>query len=201
MSMSIQQLTIHRGPTVLGPHDAHFPAGQVSLITGASGAGKTSLCLALSGFITPTAGHITGTAAALVPQNPREWLNPRHRVDDVIAHAGACRGIDHGPARRQEIAWQARLPQHLLMRRCASLSGGQAARLCIARALATNLPAIVCDEPTAALDVSNAAGIAHLMLSLAEAGRVVIWATHDLDLAEAVTGRTHELRLEGISQA
>lgn len=196
MSLILQALTLQRGSTVIGPYDAHFPAGQVSLITGASGAGKTSLCLALSGFVTPTAGHVSGAEAALVPQNPREWLNPRHRVDEVIAHAGACRGIVHKPAQRQALAWQARLPQHLLTRRCASLSGGQAARLCIARALATELPAIVCDEPTAALDVSNAAGIAHLMRDLAATGRIIIWATHDLDLAAAVTGRRHELRLQ-----
>lgn len=113
-AMRIEQLTIQRGNTRIGAFDAILPAGRVSLMTGASGTGKTSLCLALAGFIQPIAGRVTGGPAALVPQNPREWLNPRHRVEDIITRTGRMSGFDYSSEQRRAIAEQARLPSRLL---------------------------------------------------------------------------------------
>ena len=69
--------------------------------------------------------------------------------------------------------------------RCGELSVGQAARVCIGRALASGIATIVCDEPTVALDSSNAARIAWLINDLAEVGKTTVWATHDRDLVAA----------------
>jgi len=77
------------------------------------------------------------------------------------------------------------LSPELAHHRCGELSGGQAARVCIGRALASGIATIVCVEPTAALDSSNAARIAWLINDVAEVGKTIVWATHDRDLVAA----------------
>ena len=195
--MRLTDVVIDYGSTRVGPVDADVPAGTVTVLQGASGSGKTSVCLALTGFLTPSSGQIEGDLGVLVPQNPREWLNPRLTVSEVIEHTRAARG--GGGARRDRVASgaagnslglpalldRALLGPELAQHRCGELSGGQAARVCIARALASGIDTIVCDEPTAALDSSNAARIAWLINDLAEAGKTIVWATHDRDLVAA----------------
>ena len=198
--MKLTDVVIDYGTTRVGPVDADVPAGTVTVLQGASGSGKTSLCLAMAGFLTPSSGQVEGDLGVLVPQNPREWLNPRHTVAEVIEHTwtvrgaggaiGAERGRDAagtaGDDRRLEaLLDRALLGPELAYHRCGELSGGQAARVCIARALASGIDTIVCDEPTAALDSSNAARIAWLINDLAEAGKTLVWATHDRDLVAA----------------
>lgn len=216
--MRLTDVVIDYGSTRVGPVDADIPAGTVTVLQGASGSGKTSVCMAMTGFLTPSSGQIDGDLGVLVPQNPREWLNPRHTVADVIEHTRAARGSGGG-ARRSDsgargggrrpgsgargagrsasassagdssdldaLLERALLSPELAHHRCGELSGGQAARVCIARALASGIDTIVCDEPTAALDSSNAARIAWLINDLAEAGKTIVWATHDRDLVAA----------------
>ncbi|WP_166828039.1 ATP-binding cassette domain-containing protein [Brevibacterium limosum] len=195
--MRLTDVVIDYGSTRVGPVDADVPAGTVTVLQGASGSGKTSVCLAMTGFLTPSSGQIEGDLGVLVPQNPREWLNPRLTVAEVIEHTRAARGA--GGAGRDRVASggagnslglpalldRALLGPELAQHRCGELSGGQAARVCIARALASGIDTIVCDEPTAALDSSNAARIAWLINDLAEAGKTIVWATHDRDLVAA----------------
>ncbi|MGC2942859.1 MULTISPECIES: ATP-binding cassette domain-containing protein [unclassified Brevibacterium] len=220
--MRLTDLVIDYGSTRVGPVDADIPAGTVTVLQGASGSGKTSVCLAMTGFLRPSSGRVDGELGVLVPQNPREWLNPRLTVAEVIEHTRAARESGggaggSGPAGQSKgvarPAGQARgsaggagaeraggshdshdllalldralLSPELAHHRCGELSGGQAARVCIARALASGIDTIVCDEPTAALDSSNAARIAWLINDLAEAGKTIVWATHDRDLVAA----------------
>lgn len=183
--MELHELEIDYGATRIGPVSAAFPAGNVTVLRGDSGSGKTTLCLAMTGFLTPTSGHIRGEQGVLVPQNPREWLNPRHTVAEVIDRTARILGRRLGAEERVDILARALLGPELLEHRCGELSGGQAARVCLARALASGVDTIVCDEPTAALDASNAARFARLISGLAEAGHTIIWATHDLPLVMA----------------
>ena len=183
--MELHELEIDYGTTRIGPVSAEFPAARVTVLRGGSGSGKTSLCLAMTGFLTPTAGQICGDEGVLVPQNPREWLNPRHTVDQVIDRAARIRGNGMNVDAREDVLARALLGPELLGHRCGELSGGQAARVCLARALASGHDTIVCDEPTAALDASNAARFARLIHTLAKAGRTIVWATHDLPLVVA----------------
>lgn len=183
--MELHELEIDYGATRIGPVSAPFPAGNVTVLRGDSGSGKTTLCLAMTGFLTPTSGHIRGEQGVLVPQNPREWLNPRHTVAEVIDRTARILGRRLGAEERVDILARALLGPELLEHRCGELSGGQAARVCLARALASGVDTIVCDEPTAALDASNAARFALLISGLAEAGHTIIWATHDLPLVMA----------------
>lgn len=183
--MELHELEIDYGTTLIGPVSAELPAGGVTVLRGGSGSGKTSLCLAMAGFLTPTGGGISGDEGVLVPQNPREWLNPRHTVDEVIDRTARILGHSLGSDERADVLARALLGPELLKHRCGELSGGQAARVCLARALASGIDTIVCDEPTAALDASNAARFARLIHTLAEAGHTIIWATHDLPLVMA----------------
>lgn len=197
--MELHDVIIDHGSTLVGPVTAAIPQGQVTVLQGASGSGKTSLCLAMTGFLTPTSGHIVGEFGILVPQNPREWLNPRLTVAQVLDHTMRIRRAQsfHPPSIRQsqlsperlldrdELLSLALLGPEIVEHRCGELSGGQAARVCIARALASGIDTIVCDEPTAALDSSNAARIAWLISNLAASGRTMVWATHDRDLVAA----------------
>lgn len=183
--MELHELEIDYGATRIGPVSAAFPAGNITVLQGDSGSGKTTLCLAMTGFLTPTDGHIRGDQGVLVPQNPREWLNPRHTVAEVIDRTARILGRRLGAEERVDILARALLGPELLEHRCGELSGGQAARVCLARALASGVETIVCDEPTAALDASNAARFARLISGLAEAGHTIVWATHDLPLVMA----------------
>ncbi|WP_172172411.1 ATP-binding cassette domain-containing protein [Brevibacterium sp. CT2-23B] len=213
--MRLTDVVIDYGSTRVGPVDADVPAGTVTVLQGTSGSGKTSLCLAMTGFLTSSSGQVEGDLGVLVPQNPREWLNPRHTVGEVIEHTWAARrngrsaksegqvagsggrsakggsaGADasSGTSATGELAtllYRALLSPELASHRCGELSGGQAARVCIARALASGIDTIVFDEPTAALDPSNAARIAWLINDLSTAGKTIVWATHDRDLVAA----------------
>lgn len=183
--MELHELEIDYGNTLIGPISAEFPAGKVTVLKGGSGSGKTSLCLAMTGFLTPATGHTRGEHGVLVPQNPREWLNPRHTVAEVIDRTARIFGHRLDTEVRVDILARALLEPELLEHKCGELSGGQAARVCLARALSSGIETIVCDEPTAALDASNAARFARLISALAEAGHTIIWATHDLPLVMA----------------
>lgn len=212
--MELHEVIIDHGSTLVGPVTVPIPQGQVTVLQGASGSGKTSLCLAMTGFLTPSSGHIEGDIGVLVPQNPREWLNPRLKVGQVLEHTMRIRRTQptdpahQGPGSytarsadsaadsaadrpldrsfdRNELLALALLGPEIAEHRCGELSGGQAARVCIARALASGNDTIVCDEPTAALDSSNAARIAWLISNLAASGKTMVWATHDRDLVAA----------------
>lgn len=224
--MELHEVVIDHGSTLVGPVTAAIPEGQVTVLQGPSGSGKTSLCPAMTGFLTPGRGHIEGEIGVLVPQNPREWLNPRLRVSQVLEHTmrirrtqssdpahqgpglraarpseraadaaerAADRPLD-GDLDRDELLALALLGPEIAEHRCGELSGGQAARVCIARALASGIDTIVCDEPTAALDSSNAARIARLVNNLAATGKTMVWATHDRDLV-AATDSGHSFAL------
>lgn len=206
--MNVEDLVITRGNTTIGPLTAGFPGGEVSVVTGASGSGKTSLCLALVGLVTPSSGAVKTSTVAFVPQNPREWLNPGHTVRAALDHAAAAarrsrsgtrwsgpRAFPLSEERLHALTRQCRLSPMVLEQRVDQLSGGQAARVAVARALVTDPQALVCDEPTASLDVSNAAGIARMLVGLAQAGRTVVWATHDVELASVIVPRAPRLHL------
>ena len=72
------------------------------------------------------------------------------------------------------------LPTNLIDREADTMSGGEAQRLCLARALATKPEAILADEATSALDESSTAILEQLARSLAAGGTPVVWVTHDL---------------------
>src|SRR5436309_5192193 len=123
----------------------------------------------------------------MVFQDPTDSLNPRftaaRAIADPILRLGAAKGREEVRARCETLAAQVGLPLHLLDRFPHQLSGGQKARVGIARAIALNPDLVVLDEPTAALDVSVQAVVLNLLQELKESlGMSYLFVSHDLNV-------------------
>jgi len=179
--------------------------GQSLGLVGESGCGKSTTSSMLVRLLDPTSGQILfrGTDLARMPaaefarnalrgkiqmvfQDATDSLNPRHTARQSIAEPlkrmSALRGAQMGQ-RVEELAHLTGLPQHLLDRFPHQLSGGQKARVGIARAIATNPEFLILDEPTAALDVSIQAIVLNLLADLrATLGMSYLFVSHDLNV-------------------
>ncbi len=155
-----------------------LPSGRVTALVGANGAGKSTLVQLLSGELRPSAGTIQmgGSAVsdahrhlpshrrsvALLQQRP--LLFPHLSVLDNVAFGPRARGASRAAARRRALAeLDAVGAAAFADRRPESLSGGEAQRVALARALATDPTLLLLDEPFAALDVTAAASLRHLL--------------------------------------
>ncbi len=190
----------------------HIAPGESLGLVGESGCGKSTLVRLLARLIDPTEGRIVfdGEDLARVPasrfarnpqrsaiqmvfQDPTDSLNPRFTARNTIAEP--CRllaGMDDAAAqaRVDEVAAQVGLPSALLSRFPHQLSGGQKARVGIARALATRPRLLILDEPTAALDVSVQAVVLQLLDRLRrELSLATLFVSHDLNVVRLLTDR------------
>ncbi|MFY8082578.1 MAG: oligopeptide/dipeptide ABC transporter ATP-binding protein [Rubrivivax sp.] len=203
-----------RGSFLHAVDDVSFdlaPGESLGLV-GESGCGKSTLVRLLTRLLDPTEGRIVfeGQDLAAMPargfartpqraalqmvfQDPTDSLNPRYTARDTIAEP--CRllaGMDDAAAhaRVDEVAAQVGLPGELLSRYPHQLSGGQKARVGIARALAPRPRLLILDEPTAALDVSVQAVVLQLLDRLRrELGLSTIFVSHDLNVVRLLTDR------------
>jgi peptide/nickel transport system ATP-binding protein len=178
------------------------PGGSLGLV-GESGSGKTTLSRMICRLIDADEGDIVflGESIARIParsfhkaparrdiqivfQDPHDSLNPRFTAFDSIAHP--IRKLLHAKdveARVIEAASRAGLPAELLHRFPHQLSGGQKARVGIARAIAPRPRLLVLDEPTAALDVSIQAVILQLLDHLRrQEDLALLFISHDLNV-------------------
>jgi peptide/nickel transport system ATP-binding protein len=181
------------------------PGGSLGLV-GESGSGKTTLSRMICRLIDADRGDIIflGESIASIParefhrsphrrdvqivfQDPNDSLNPRFAAFDSIAHPlRRLEGMRDGAAlneRVHEAASRAGLPADLLGRYPHQLSGGQKARVGIARAIAPRPKLLVLDEPTAALDVSIQAVILQLLDRLRREDDIaLLFVSHDLNV-------------------
>ncbi|GHJ19804.1 hypothetical protein TPA0909_14180 [Streptomyces albus] len=165
--------------------------GTTVAVVGPNGAGKTTLLRALLG-LTPRARArlvLGGTEAGALPPHRRgvAWvpqdgaLFPHLSALANTAYGLRAQGVRRAEARRRARAWLERLDVgHLAHRRPAQLSGGQAGRVALARALAARPRLLLLDEPLAALDQTTRAHVRHtLRTHLAGFGGVCLLVTHD----------------------
>lgn len=191
-----------RPVTVLRPTDFSLHAGESTAVIGRSGAGKSTLAEIVLGLRAASTGHVTvhgewfcgaGRAPRAdrrrlvqgIPQDAGASLPPRSSVRSSMERALARLRVEGDPARRIAAAARtASLEEELLDRTPRQLSGGQAQRAAIARAVAVSPEVIVADEPTSALDSQTSSALADALLALpSRTGGALLVVTHDDALA------------------
>jgi peptide/nickel transport system ATP-binding protein len=214
--LEVQNLVKRYDRGVVAVNDVSFSirAGESLGLVGESGSGKSTISRLVCRLIDASEGEILfdgqaiGTQAArdfhrsalrkdiqIVFQDPTDSLNPRFNAFDCIAHPlRRLLGMKDGAAlnaRVSECAQRAGLPSALLERFPHQLSGGQKARVGIARAIACRPRLLILDEPTAALDVSVQAVILQLLDRLRrEDDLALLFVSHDLNVVRMMCERT-----------
>lgn len=169
--------------------------GSLGLV-GESGSGKSTLARLIARLIQPDAGGIVFQGRDIAQIPPRDFArDPQRRAiqlvfqsaDDSLNPAfSAAASIAMGRARHEDVsavAAEVGLPLELLSRRPHQLSGGQQARVSIARALLPGPQLLVLDEPTASLDVSVQAAVLRLIDRLRrERSMALLFVSHDLEV-------------------
>lgn len=179
--------------------------GEIVGLVGESGCGKSTLARIMSGIMPPSAGKIlfdgrdvatmssaerrkTSLSIQMVFQDATASLNPRKRVMEIIGEAAVVHGIIRSsemPAYVSNIMARVGLDPASRDLYPHQFSGGQRARIGIARALAVKPRILVCDESTAALDVSIQAQILNLFVELKkDLDLTYIFVSHDLGMIE-----------------
>jgi peptide/nickel transport system ATP-binding protein len=196
--------------------------GESVGLVGESGCGKSTTSMMVMRLIDKTDGSILfdgediGSIPAkqfatlpqrkriqMVFQDPTDSLNPRftaaRAIADPILRLGGIKGRDAVRARCEELAVQVGLPVDLLDRFPHQLSGGQKARVGIARAIALKPKLVILDEPTAALDVSVQAVVLNLLQDLkASLGMSYLFVSHDLNVVRLLCDRVIVMRTGAI---
>jgi peptide/nickel transport system ATP-binding protein len=187
--------------------------GESVGLVGESGCGKSTTSTIVMRLLDPTSGRITfkgqdiGSVPAnefarnslrskiqMVFQDPTDSLNPRYTaaraIADPILRMGGRMRSDAVRARTEDLAGLVGLPIDLLDRFPHQLSGGQKARVGIARAIALNPDLVILDEPTAALDVSVQAVVLNLLADLKSTlGMSYLFVSHDLHVVRLLCDR------------
>jgi peptide/nickel transport system ATP-binding protein len=184
--------------------------GEVLGLVGESGSGKSTLGRIAARLHAPTSGsrwwkgrdmdamdasdkRQTRLAIQMIFQDPYASLNPRMRVQDIIGEAPLAHDMVDARRQRDYVASlmrQVGLDPALMQRFPHQFSGGQRARIGIARALAVKPEFLVCDEAVAALDVSIQAQVLNLFMQLREELRLTsIFISHDLTVVRHVADR------------
>ena len=196
------------GKLALADFDLDVPAGELAVVLGGNGCGKTTLLRCINRALTPTSGEVWLDGTELTSM-AGEALR-RARLDiamiwqqaNLIRRRGVAANVAAGALGRNQSVWTALggLPAqevraarlylggvglaHLAVQRSGTLSGGQAQRVAIARALAQRPRLLLADEPVASLDPEAAHGIMRLLGQLAHRdGLAVLCVLHQVDLA------------------
>lgn len=185
---------------------ADFAAGSLTVVTGPSGSGKSTLLYVLALMLRPTTGTVVwdGRDSSSLPDADRSalraartgfvfqdaMLDPARTVLDNVCEAGIFAGL----TRSEAVARGRRLLSrfgldHRADHRPGEVSGGQAQRVGLCRALLTDPTVIFGDEPTGNLDAGTAALVWDALTERARGGATVVVATHDLGLAASADAR------------
>jgi peptide/nickel transport system ATP-binding protein len=192
--------------------------GESVGLVGESGCGKSTTSMMVMRLIDKTSGTIAfgGEDIGAIPakqfavlparkriqmvfQDPTDSLNPRftavRAIADPLMRLSDVHGSDALRAKCEDLARQVGLPLELLDRFPHQLSGGQKARVGIARAIALRPELVILDEPTAALDVSVQAVVLNLLADLkALLGMSYLFVSHDLNVVRLLCDRVIVMR-------
>jgi len=206
MNISIEKLSFSYGEKqVLDGIDLSIESGEAVGVVGISGGGKSTLLKLISGLYDVQHGSIAiGDAlsssdrrkniamvmqvASLFPSSIRDNIICGHTMEDNI--------INHACEMAQLSEWIYSLPDGIdtfVGERGGQVSGGQAQRIAIARAIAKNAPVVLLDEPTSALDNDTSIAVMTALTELTK-GKTVIHVSHQVEM---LVKYDRILRLEG----
>ena len=204
-----QDLTVRFGrQTVLRGINLSVPRGQTVVVIGESGCGKTVLLNSIQGLLTPTSGEVRIDGKNLASLGEKELTRERTRFGFVFQQAALFDSLtvaqnvafplkEHGQKSRTEVReivqsllGEVGLPESVIAKRPAELSGGMRKRVGLARALALNPEVMLYDEPTTGLDPIMSDVINGLIQSTRKSHPVTsIVVTHDMNTARKVADR------------
>jgi len=209
--LELDGIEVHAsGRAILAVGELAVARGETLAVLGANGAGKSTLLRVAGGLLTPGAGELRLDGAAVGAAALRR-VSAAVLQRPLLLRAGVAANVETGlrfarvPARerrRRAAEWLERLGLSDLARRPAhSLSGGEAQRVSLARALVLAPRLLLLDEPFAALDApARAELLADLRDVLAGTGTAALLVTHDRREAAAVADRTAVLEDGRVSQ-
>lgn len=198
---------------------AQLRRGEMAVLVGRNGCGKTTLLRTLMGFVPPLSGSVRWDGHDIRTLPPRRlarmvsivltarpdtgYLTAREVVESGrMPHTGMTGRLAEADHAAVERALEATEATALAGRRFATLSDGERQRIMTARALAQDTPAILLDEPTAFLDYPSKLSLLRLVRRLAhEAGRAILLSTHNLGPALREADRVWLLRRDGLTCA
>ena len=200
--LSLQDVVVIRGTThVLSGITATFHAARCTAVAGPSGAGKSTVLRLLDRLLEPTFGTISFHDR---PLPTYDVLELRRRIGLVqqapvllgeTVHADLAVGKpDLSATEAETLLGRAGLAGLSLNRTTAGLSGGEAQRLCLARALAVGPEVLLLDEPTSALDSVAAMAVERVVRSLVAEGLSAVLVSHDLAQARRLADDVLVLR-------
>lgn len=192
------------GTTICCDVDLTFQGGQFVTIVGPNGAGKSSLLALLAGDLEPASGDVELDGIRLSVIEPIELARRRavlsqsntvafpFTVSEVVTMGRYPWTAQSSAATDQRVvtnSMEATDVAHLARRRITTLSGGEAARVALARVLAQETPIVLLDEPTASLDIKHQEMVFDLLRARAAAGSLIVMVVHDLEAAAAISDR------------
>ncbi|MGW0034103.1 ABC transporter ATP-binding protein [Streptomyces sp. NPDC003314] len=211
---------------VLDGVDLHVAAGETVALVGESGSGKSLTSRSALGLLPPgaevqgavrvhgrdvltmNAGELralrTGTVS-MIFQDPRAALNPLRRIGDFLTESVTLTrtmGSTEATARAVELLEAVGLDASALRKHPGQVSGGMLQRVMIAASLMGDPALLLADEPTTALDVTTQAEVVALLAELRERfGTGLLFVTHDLDLAAAISDRVYVMYAGRIAES
>ena len=198
------------GKHILGPIDLKIDKGDIAVILGPNGSGKTSLLKALHGILKPKEGTVRWSCLKtesirkqmFVFQTP---IMLRRSVFENLTYPLLLRKISKEQANYQAARWLDRIDLRTSMQVPATrLSGGEKQKLALARALITEPEMLFLDEPCASLDGKTTYEIESLLQSCVANGTTIMMSTHDIRQAKRLAKNIYFLNkgiLESIQPA
>lgn len=192
------------GRAVLEGADLAVAAGEVVALVGPNGAGKSTFLAALAGDVEVAAGEVDLLGAPLASWSPGDLALRRSVLPQQVSvtfpftvrevvEMGRAPWVHADGDPDGDVVVDAVIDEcdvaHLAHRHIPTLSGGERARVALARVLAQEAPLLFLDEPTAALDLHHQELVLRLARRRAEGGVAVVVVLHDLGLAAAHSDR------------
>ncbi|MFW5820791.1 MAG: ABC transporter ATP-binding protein [Bacteroidota bacterium] len=187
--------------TALKETSLEIRKGELILIIGPSGSGKTTLLLILGGIVTPTSGDVEIRGRNITNMSDNERTSMRlHNIGFVFQNINLIkplkiienvsfpsRLLNNDPEKSKKLAEEIIENVGLIKKKDAfpdELSGGEQQRIGVARALVTDPPILLCDEPTASLDSDSLKTVMNELRKSANNGKAVLVVSHDKRLEE-----------------